>query len=30
MAKVQKVKEYTHKGIRVRKTVTITTKRVRK
>lgn len=30
MARVQKVKEYTHKGIRVCKTATISTKRIKK
>jgi hypothetical protein len=30
MAKIQRVKEVIHKGVRVRKTVTITTKRVKK
>lgn len=30
MAKIQRVKEVIRKGVRVRKTVTITTKRVKK
>jgi hypothetical protein len=30
MAKIQKVKEIIRKGVRIRKTVTVTTKRVKK